>query len=163
VDLDLRPIGPSDGWALHELVSHPEVWTWLTPKGEDGPARVAQCEAWARRDAAHWELHGFGKWLVLEDEVVVARGGLGVTFLEGRPEVEIGWAVAREHWGRGIATRIALAAREEASRLGLRGVVAFARTDNAASLRVMEKAGLLRERELEHAGWPHILYRAPEP
>jgi RimJ/RimL family protein N-acetyltransferase len=98
---------------------------------------------------------------VLEDGTPVARGGLSVTFLDGRPEVEIGWAVAREHWGRGIATRIALAARKEASQLGLRGVVAFARTENGASLRVMEKAGLQRERELTHAGYPHILYREP--
>jgi ribosomal-protein-alanine N-acetyltransferase len=161
VDLDLRPIAPGDGAVLRDLVGHPEVWEWLTPRGDDGPAALAQCAAWARRDAAHWELHGFGKWLVLEDGTPVARGGLSVTFLDGRPEVEIGWAVAREHWGRGIATRIAVAALKEASQLGLRGVVAFARTENGASLRVMEKAGLQRERELSHAGYPHILYREP--
>ena len=159
--LDLRPIEPGDGAVLHGLVGHPDVWEWLTPRGEDGPAELAQCAAWARRDAAHWDLHGFGKWLAMEDGAAVARGGLSVTFLDGRPEIEIGWAVAREHWGRGIATRIALAAREEAWRLGLKGVVAFARTENGASLRVMEKAGLERERELRHAGWPHILYREP--
>jgi RimJ/RimL family protein N-acetyltransferase len=161
VHLDLRPIEPGDGAILHDLVGHPDVWEWLTPQGEDGPAALAQCAAWARRDATHWDLHGFGKWLVLEDGLAVARGGLSVTFLDGRPEIEIGWAVAREHWGRGIATRIALAAREEASRLGLKGVVAFTRTENGASLRVMQKAGLQRERELRHAGWPHILYREP--
>ena len=161
--LQLRPIEPGDGRLLHGLVSHPEVWAWLTPKGDDGPARLTQCAAWARRDAAHWDLHGFGKWLALEDGHAVARGGLSVTFLEGRPEVEIGWAVAREHWGRGIATHIARAALKEAGHLGLRGVVAFARTENVASLRVMEKAGLQRERELVHAGWPHILYREPGP
>ena len=162
MDLELRPISPDDGPVLHRLVSHPDVWPWLAPRGEDAPAAPAQCAAWARRDAAHWELHGFGKWLVFEDGRPVARGGLGVTFLDGRPEVEMGWAVAREHWGRGIATRIALAALDEAQRIGLRGVVAFARTENAASLRVMEKAGLRRERELTHAGHPHILFRHGE-
>ncbi len=160
VDLDLRPIEPGDGPILHDLVAHPEVWEWLTPKGDDGPARAAHCSARARRDAAHLDLHRFGKWLAFEDGAAVARGGLSVTFLEGRPEVEIGWAVAREHWGRGIATHIARAALTEARQLGLLGVVAFARTENGASLRVMAKAGLQRERELVHAGWPHILYRA---
>lgn len=160
MDLELRPIERGDGAVLHGLVSHPDVWRWLEPAGSPGPAALAQCSAWARRDAAHWELHGFGKWIALVDGQPVGRGGLNVTFLDGRPEVEIGWAVAREEWGRGIATRIALAALEEARTLGLHGVVAFTRPDNGASLRVIEKAGLRRERELYHAGWPHILFRA---
>ena len=90
----------------------------------------------------------------------VGRGGLNVTFLDGRPEVEVGWAVGRENWGRGIATEIARASLDEAGRLGLRGVVAFSRPENHASLRVIEKSGLARERELDHAGRPHILFRA---
>ena len=159
--LELRPIEPQDGAVLRRLVSHPEVWEWLTAKGDRGPAAEAQCDAWARRDAAHWMLHGFGKWLALELGRPVGRGGLSVTFVDGRPEVEIGWAVAREQWGRGIATRIARESLEEASRLGLRGIVAFTRPENAPSLRVIEKAGLRFERELVHAGWPHVLFREP--
>ena len=116
VDLELRPIRPGDGPVLHGLVAHPEVWEWLTPAGSRGPAAIAQCAAWARRDAAHWELHGFGKWLVLEDGTPVGRGGLNVTFVDGRPEVEVGWAVARENWGRGIATEIARASLDEAGK-----------------------------------------------
>lgn len=161
MDLELRPIEPGDGRVLHELVGHPEVWKWIMPKGDAGAAAVAQCAAWARRDAAHWELHGFGKWLAHEDGVAVGRGGLSITFLEGRPEIEIGWAVARPQWGRGIATRIARESLVEAERLGLIGVVAFSRPENRASLRVIEKTGLLRERELTHGGWPHILFREP--
>ena len=160
MDLELRPIDRGDGAVLHELVSHPDVWRWLEPAGSTGPAALAQCTAWARRDAAHWELHGFGKWLALEHGQPVGRGGLNVTFLDGRPEVEIGWAVARANWGRGIATEIARASLDEAQRLGLRGVIAFTRPENTASLRVIEKAGLIRERELQHAGWPHVLFRA---
>ena len=159
MELELRPISPDDGGVLRDLVAHPEVWEWLMPKGDSGPAALTQCRAWARRDAAHWELHGFGKWLVLESERPVARGGLSVTFVEGRPEVEIGWAVERSQWGRGIATHIAREALDEAARLGLHGIVAFSRPENRASVRVIEKAGLLFEREVSHAGWPHVLYR----
>ena len=159
--LELRPIDAHDGPVLRELVGHPEVWAWIARKGDRAPVAEAQCDAWARRDAAHWELHGFGKWLVLEHGAPVGRGGLSITFVEGRPEVELGWAVARPEWGRGIATRIAHEALTEASRLGLRGVVAFTRPENAASLRVIEKAGLRFERELEHGGWPHVLFREP--
>jgi RimJ/RimL family protein N-acetyltransferase len=161
VEVELRPIEPADGPALHTVVAHPDVWRWLVPADSTGPITAAECDAWARRDAAHWTAHGFGKWLVLERGAVVARGGLGVTFVEGRAEVEIGWAVRRDRWGRGLATFVAREAVAAGAALGLESVVAFTRTDNRASLRVMEKAGLRVEREFEHAGWPHILCRAP--
>ena len=77
--------------------------------------------------------------------------------------MEIGWAVSHENWGRGIATRIARASLEEAQRLGLHGIVAFSRPENLASLRVIEKAGLLREREIRHGGLPHVLFRSEAP
>jgi hypothetical protein len=38
-------------------------------------------------------------------------------------------------------------------------LVAYTRADNAASRRVMDKLGLTYEREFEHAGYPHVLYR----
>ena len=47
--------------------------------------------------------------------------------------------------------------------LGLeRRIVAFTLVDNIASRRVMEKAEFEYERELEHVGLPHVLYRRPK-
>jgi RimJ/RimL family protein N-acetyltransferase len=37
--------------------------------------------------------------------------------------------------------------------------VSFTLPHNAASRRVMEKAGLTYERDITHAGLPHVLYR----
>ena len=42
-----------------------------------------------------------------------------------------------------------------------RDLIAFTLPDNLASRRVMEKAGFAYEREILHAGLPHVLYRAP--
>lgn len=39
-------------------------------------------------------------------------------------------------------------------------LVAFTLPHNAASRRVMEKAGFAYERDTEHAGLPHVLYRS---
>ena len=54
----------------------------------------------------------------------------------------------------------AAAALEQARALGIdeRLVVSFALSDNAASLHVMEKIGLRRVGDIEHAGLPHVLY-----
>jgi RimJ/RimL family protein N-acetyltransferase len=158
--VELRPVEQDDGAALRHIVAHPDVWRWLLARGRREAISPLECDAWARRDAGHWRAHGFGKWLVLEDGLAVARGGLTVTFIAGRPEVELGWVVAREHWGRGIATRIGRDGLARAAELGLRDVIALTRVDNARSLRVMGKLGLQRERDLQHAGWPHALFRA---
>ena len=46
-----------------------------------------------------------------------------------------------------------------ATKHSLNNLVCFTLVDNNASRRVMEKAGFTFERELIHAGMPHVLYR----
>lgn len=59
------------------------------------------------------------------------------------PEVEIGWWLAPEHWGRGLATEAAGAVVDFAFReTGLHRVLAIARPENRASTRIMEKLGM---------------------
>jgi RimJ/RimL family protein N-acetyltransferase len=43
--------------------------------------------------------------------------------------------------------------------LDLDELVAFTLPENVRSRRVMEKAGLFYERDIVHAGLPHVLYR----
>ena len=159
----LRPTGADDGPAIRELLSDPEVAVWLRPAGRTGPFSAAECEAFAARSAAHWVAHGFGRSLAFEGDRCIGWSHLGHTIATGRGEIELGWAVARDHWGRGLATEFGADALAQARRLGLRRVVAFTRHDNAASRRVMEKLGLGHERDFEYAGWPHVLYREPGP
>ena len=74
--------------------------------------------------------------------------------------MEIGWAVVPERWGEGLGTELARASVAVAfGELGLDTVVAFTQPGNAASRRVMEKAGFVFERDFAHAGLPHVLYR----
>ena len=111
---------------------------------------------------AHWDRHGFGYWLWREKTTgaCVGRGGLQRTHVGGRDEVEIGWAVAADRWGEGFATELGRgSARVAFEQLGLPDVVAFTLVDNGASRRVMEKLGFVYERDVEHAGLPHVLYR----
>ena len=80
--------------------------------------------------------------------------------VEGIDEVEVGYGFLPEAWGRGLATEVARACvRIGRDRLGLGSVVAVTRPDHAASQRVMSKAGLVYERDIVHAGLPHVLFR----
>lgn len=77
------------------------------------------------------------------------------------PEIEIGWRFRRDAWGSGFATEAAGAVLEHAfTALALAKVVADIHPENARSVRVAEKIGLiLRGRRLHH-GEPHLHYAA---
>lgn len=111
---------------------------------------------------SHWERHGFGQWWWRERESgeLVARGGLQWTMVAGEAAIEVGWAVAPARWSRGVATELALASLGVGfEELGLDSIVAYTLVTNAASRRVMEKAGLRYERNVTHLSLPHVLYR----
>jgi RimJ/RimL family protein N-acetyltransferase len=112
---------------------------------------------------AHWERHGFGQWIwrELSTGEPVGRIGIQWTTSPGELVVEVGWSVARAMQGRGFATEAALASlRYGFEGAGCERIVAFTWTENLASLRVMEKLGMVREREFELVGLPHLLYAA---
>jgi RimJ/RimL family protein N-acetyltransferase len=58
--------------------------------------------------------------------------------------VEIGYGVAAEFWGQGVATRAVLAVLDVARENGAVSVVAGTDAANIASQRVLQKAGFTR-------------------
>ncbi|WP_161602741.1 GNAT family N-acetyltransferase [Thermomonospora catenispora] len=98
----------------------------------------------------HWADHGFG-WRAVHDRR--DRSFLGLVSLirpaspvAGIPEpaLEIGWWVAPDAWGRGIATEAASAMLAEAfDRLEAAAVVARFHAANIGSARVTAKLGLV--------------------
>jgi RimJ/RimL family protein N-acetyltransferase len=80
------------------------------------------------------------------------------------PCVEIGWRLAADCWGRGLATEGARAVvRYAFDSLGLRDLVSFTVPANVRSRRVMEKLAMARDpaEDFEHprTGSRHVLYR----
>lgn len=75
------------------------------------------------------------------------------------PGTEIGWWVASDLWGQGIASeaaRVALADGFE--RADLERIVALAVKENEASLRIMDKLGMSRKGEVVHRGYSIVEY-----
>jgi RimJ/RimL family protein N-acetyltransferase len=110
------------------------------------PLTRAQSDRFAERECARIAERGWGLWAV---EVVgvpsfVGFVGLAEPSFEAHftPAVEIGWRLAREHWGHGYATEAARAVIDHAFEdLGLERLEAGARVSNPASRRVLEKCG----------------------
>jgi [ribosomal protein S5]-alanine N-acetyltransferase len=156
--LEIRPVTSDDAGRLLEILGDPEVAAWLRQAGVTGPFTLDECEEIVARKVAHWAAHGFGMSLAFTEGRCVGRAVVQHTIAAGQGEVEIGWAVARDMWGRGIATQLGGHALSAGRDAGVDRIVAFTRVDNRASRRVMEKLGLEYERDFIHAGHPHVLY-----
>ena len=149
---------------LRRMHRDPRVMATLAPAGapNGGVLSDEETRRFLRRHLDHWDRHGYGLW-VFRDEAdgqFVGRAGLHSTNAGGREEVEVAYALMSEYWGRGLATEMAegiLAVAFE--HLHMTEVVCFTLTTNRASQRVMEKAGFEYERDIVHAGLPHVFYR----
>lgn len=115
--------------------------------------RMAAMPAREREDSyAHWRKS-------LADETAYARAidiegecvGHVVSFMrEGQAEREVGYWIARSHWGRGIATAALAAFLQEERR---RPLIAGVAVHNPGSRRVLEKCGFaLTETETNPKG-----------
>lgn len=121
-----------------------------------------ETRAWLLRHVEHWRQYGFGLWLAsdLETGQFVGRGGLHHVEVDGRDEIEVGYSLLPEFWGRGLATELARESiRVAFESLNLPEIVCFTLTTNYASQRVMQKAGFRYERDLLYKDLPHVFYR----
>ena len=112
-----------------------------------------------------WEANGFGQYAVERREDSAFLGRLGLLVWDRRGwrrstlpeagdagEVELGWALVRDHWGHGYATEAAAAVRDAAwADLGLDRLVSLIHPDNARSVRVAERLGARFEQDVESA------------
>jgi RimJ/RimL family protein N-acetyltransferase len=133
----------------------------------------AMSDAFVDRIRSHFDRHGYGLWALhvrATGEFIGYTGLVLQTFpAHFTPAVEVGWRLARAHWGQGYATEGARAALEVGfTRLGLDEIVSMTVPANARSRRVMERIGMTRDSadDFDHprvpAGNPmrrHLLYR----
>ena len=122
----------------------------------------ASTVAYLEMNVKHWTDHGFGMWMLRDaaSSTVIGRAILRHLDVEGVDEVEVGYGFMPKYWGQGLATEIARACvRIGRDQLGLGSLVAITRPINVASQRVMLKAGLVDDRDIIHAGIPHLLFR----
>jgi len=89
-----------------------------------------------------WHMTGIAMFSVIEKSSGRWVGRLGPWNPEGWPEPEVGWGIARPHWGKGYASEGAAAAMDYAfDVLGWSTVIHCVHVDNAASQGVAKKLG----------------------
>jgi RimJ/RimL family protein N-acetyltransferase len=152
--LILRAIeSDKDRAELASVNGDPRVGAWLA-----GTLDRAGSDAMADRINAHIAEHGFGFWAaeLKAERRIIGLIGLVVVkpdALPLGPAVEMGWRLAPETWGTGLATEGAAAARDWGfANLDIDELIAFTARSNLASQAVMRKIGMRPDpsRDFDH-------------
>ena len=153
--LRLRDFTNEDVDLLVDLDSDPEVMHFITGGLPTPRAEIENVVLphWIRLYAA---TPGFGFWAAEERASGTFLGWFHLRLREGEPadEPELGYRLRRASWGLGLATEGSRALIDDAFMTrGARRVVAETMVVNAASRRVMEKAGMHVDAEFR-SDWP---------
>ena len=136
----LRPFSLSDIDAVHEYASDPE-WAAYYPRPYDrGRAEYVIAQA----VLTSWDKGA--AFAVVYDGRVIGLVSLRVDPEDEDRKAELGYDVARDMWGQGLAPEAASAVCDWGFReYGLAKVYALADARNGRSLQVMERLGMTRE------------------
>jgi len=153
-------MGPSHFAEIRTLHSDPRVMATLSADGniftED------QTRAFLQRTAEHWSLHDFGLWIFHLSSTgdFIGYGGIKHAVVEDKDEIELAYAVSSARWNKGFATEMSEAALKVGfGELRLERIVAFTLPHNKGSRSVMEHCRFSYQRDIIHAGLPHVLYQ----
>lgn len=146
-EIVVRPYRSEDIAALYEAAreSIPELSAWMPwchanySIDETRSFILSRAEAW-EKDAEY----GFG---IFDKSSGRFLGGVGLNFVNRNHQMaSLGYWVRSSETGRGVAARAArLVAQFGLERLGFQRIEILAATGNAASQRVAEKAGAVKE------------------
>ena len=139
--LHLRVFRNEDLDDLARLLSDPDVMKYVS-NGQ--PISREEADIALQSIVRHWREHGFGRWAIFDRATNRFVGFGGLRSLMGIPEVV--YHLAKEYWGRGLATELANASLQFGFEThSFDRIVAVAKPLNAASIHVMEKIGMTYE------------------
>jgi len=107
-----------------------------------------------------FDRRGWGRWALEKKDGGGLIGYCGLAHGCDEVGVEVVYMLAREEWGKGIATEAAWASlRYGFETLGFDSIAALTRPDNWRSRRVMERLGMRFERDACYHGYNCVCYR----
>jgi len=152
----LREFRRDDADALARVISDPETMRFYP-----APYDRKGVEDWIARNLQRYAKDGHGLWaMTLKGSgELIGDCGLTVQNVDGADEVEIGYHVRRDLWGKGFATEAARACRDFGfARLPVERLISLIRPENLPSRRVAEKNGMTAWKEVMWRNLPHLVY-----
>ncbi|GEL76442.1 GNAT family N-acetyltransferase [Tenuibacillus multivorans] len=151
--LILRPYQKNDVEFLTSLLSNQEVVRYIGDGSIKDKEEIENFYSWIQRTYQQNSDYGLKVICLKETGERVGHAGLVPQRIEGEGELEVGYWIAREHWGKGYATEIA----KELVKYGLydlgeRRLIALIQPDNRGSLNVAKKIGMYLDKQIKLKG-----------
>lgn len=134
--------------SFHAINSDPQVMRYV---GDGQVWQIGRTQQFIESASEMLDRSGVCQWALVDRTSDCLIGFCGL--VDGADVPEIGWRLARDYWGRGFATEAANAILNHAKDvLGISRVMATVQTENAASVRVIEKLGMTLDRTVQRNG-----------
>lgn len=134
----IRQLQKKDLKQFYLLCSNSEIVKYI---GNGKPLTKEQVKNWIEKSKQNYQNFGFGCWAVTSQNNEFI-GYCGLVYPPNSKDIEIIYALAKEQWGKGLASEIVKAVTKYAiEQLKLEKIVATIDPNNKASIKVIEKAG----------------------
>ncbi|HKS40763.1 MAG TPA: GNAT family N-acetyltransferase [Blastocatellia bacterium] len=154
--LRLRPITGADLDAIHRLWIDPGVRRYLW---DDEVIPIDQAASAIETSQSLFEANGYGLWIVCPRDEETVIGFCGYWFFHDPPELELLYGIATTEWNKAFATEAAIAMIKYGfEELSFNRIQASTDEANQASVRVMEKAGMIFDKRDLTNGLDTIYY-----
>jgi [ribosomal protein S5]-alanine N-acetyltransferase len=156
----LREMHPDDAQQAYELNLDPEVVKYtgdvsFTSREEAKDFLIAY---------KSYQKYGFGRWAVILKSNQEFLGWCGLKYTPELDEFDIGFRFFKKHWNHGYASEAASACLEFGfTKFKMKTIVGRAMSENKASLKVLEKIGLVFWEDRISAIGVEKVYRKMKP
>jgi RimJ/RimL family protein N-acetyltransferase len=156
----LRQFTIEDVQAVYDLNANLEVQKYT---GDELVSTVERArEIITNINFPDYEKYGYGRWAVVHKQDTRVIGFAGLKYLPEVDETDIGYRFLPAYWGKGIATEVSRPIIDYGfDKLNLSRIIGIAMQDNIASIKVLEKIGLVYYKTDEYLGdgGAHLWYK----
>ncbi|MEM9844222.1 MAG: GNAT family N-acetyltransferase [Pseudomonadota bacterium] len=114
-------------------------------------------------EIGHWEIRGFGMWMIHDKASDETYGMAGGWFPAKWPEREIAWIIWPDKAGKGYALEATHAVRTYYYAHGWDGAVSYLDPKNLDSIRLAERLGCKKDPDAASIDGSDAVYRHPDP
>lgn len=143
----LRHLMPDDRDSLWALYRDPEVSQYIPDAPRTYSEAMEELEWFRNGHPLHPQL---GLWATIykESGKLIGRCGLLPWTIDGQPEIEVAYLIAKAYWGQGLGTEAAQAILDYGfDQLRLSRLICLIDQDNQASRQVARHIGMALEKE----------------
>ena len=151
-----RPLMLSDLDDLVTLYADPEVMRFL-----GGPRNPDEVEQVLQGYIREYQMYGHSFFAIIrkDDQQFIGHCGLLDQEVEDRPEIELGFVLARAYWQHGLAVEGIAALKDYGfQQQGFTRIISLIPPENTASIHIAEKIGMCYERDVDQWGQHFHLY-----